>query len=219
MRLISKGIAYLFHPIFFVMYMFFLYRLINPYLFISNDSRASGLITMSVISLTVLFPLLCILLMKRLGLIPGINMHNNKDRVGPLIATGLFYLWLYVNVKDNDIVPDIFNYYLLGVIIALFMAFFINNFTKISLHAIAISSVVAALFFLKFEFEYNEFLIRFSPTNIYIVSIDLLIILSIVLAGLTGTSRLILGAHKNDQVYGGYMVGAFAHLIAYLVVF
>jgi hypothetical protein len=219
MRLISTGISVILHPIFFVTYMYFLYRMINPYLFISNDSKASGLITISVVSLTVLFPLLCILLMKRLGLIPTINMHNNKDRVGPLIATGLFYLWLYVNTKDNEIVPDIFNYYLLGVIIALFMAFFINNFTKISLHAIAVSSMVAAMFFLKFVFQYNEFLIKISSNVGYIVSVDLLIILSVILAGLTGTSRIFLKAHKNDQVYGGYLVGAFAHFIAYLVVF
>jgi hypothetical protein len=157
--------------------------------------------------------------MKQLGLIPDINMSNNKDRVGPIIATGLFYLWLYVNIKDNDLVPEIFTYYLLGVIIALFTAFFINNFTKISLHAIAISSMVAALFFLKFAFDYNDFLLRFSPNHVYIVSLDLLIIIALLLCGLVGTSRMYLKAHSVDQVYGGYLVGAFAHLVAYIIVF
>ncbi|HMP30173.1 MAG TPA: hypothetical protein PKD85_11260, partial [Saprospiraceae bacterium] len=95
MRLVSQSIAYILHPVFFVAYMYFLYKVINPYLFISTDTKASGLITISIISLSVIFPLLCIFLMKRLGLIPDINMHNNKDRVGPIIATGLFYLWLF----------------------------------------------------------------------------------------------------------------------------
>ena len=219
MRFVSQSIAYILHPIFLVGYMYFLYRAINPYLFISPDSKASGLITMSVISLSVVFPLLCILLMKRLGLIPDINMQNNKDRVGPIIATGLFYLWLYVNIKDNDLVPDIFTYYLLGVIIALFTAFFINNFTKISLHAIGISSIVVALCFLKFAFDYNDFVLKFSPDQVYIVSIDLLIIVAILIAGLVGSSRMFLKAHSLDQIYGGYCVGAFAHLVAYLIVF
>ena len=99
------------------------------------------------------------------------------------------------------------------------MAFFINNFTKISLHAIAISSMVAAMLFLKFVFDYSEFVVRIRPDLVYIVSIDLLIIVSILIAGLVGTSRMILQAHKPDQIYGGYLVGGFAHLIAYIVVF
>ncbi len=219
MRIVSQAIAVILHPIFFVVYMYFIYRMINPYLYISSDSKAMGLVTISVLSLSLLFPLLCILLMRQLGLIPDINMSNNKDRVGPIIATGLFYLWLYVNIKDNDLVPEIFTYYLLGVIIALFTAFFINNFTKISLHAIAISSMVAALFFLKFAFDYNDFLLRFSPNHVYIVSLDLLIIIALILCGLVGTSRMYLKAHSVDQVYGGYLVGAFAHLVAYIIVF
>jgi hypothetical protein len=124
-----------------------------------------------------------------------------------------------VNIKDNDLVPEIFTYYLLGVIIALFTAFFINNFTKISLHAIGISSIVAALFFLKFAFDYNDFVLKFSPDQVYIVSLDLLIIVSLIIAGVVGTSRMFLKAHSLDQIYGGYLVGAFAHLVAYLIVF
>ncbi|HMP28809.1 MAG TPA: phosphatase PAP2 family protein, partial [Saprospiraceae bacterium] len=99
------------------------------------------------------------------------------------------------------------------------IAFFINNFTKISLHTIAISSFVSALFFIKFAFDYNDFVLKISPNQIYIVSIDLLLIIAILIAGLVGTTRMYLKAHTPDQVYGGYLVGAFAHLIAYIIIF
>lgn len=145
-------------------------------------------------------------------------METNKDRVGPMIASGIFYIWLYVNVRQNPNIPDIFTTFLLGSTIALFIGFFINNFTKISLHSIAVAGLVTSLVLLKFGFDYYSFLINIPGFGSYIISTDMLIILAILLAGLMGTVRLFLKAHSPDQIYGGYMVGIFAQLIAFQVV-
>ncbi|HMS67905.1 MAG: hypothetical protein IPL23_11615 [Saprospiraceae bacterium] len=208
----------LFHPLFFVMYMLLLLYVINPYLFTTNDPKSTVLIFVSIISLTVVFPLICIALMVTLGLISGLKMETNKDRVGPMIASGIFYIWLYVNVRQNPNIPDIFTTFLLGSTIALFIGFFINNFTKISLHSIAVAGLVTSLVLLKFGFDYYSFLINIPGFGSYIISTDMLIILAILLAGLMGTVRLFLKAHSPDQIYGGYMVGIFAQLIAFQVV-
>jgi hypothetical protein len=217
MKIISQAISVIFHPVFYVVYVFLIYRVVNPYLFVTNDPKTDVLILVSIVSLSVIFPLICIALMKTLGLIPSINMHNNKERVGPLIATGLFYLWLFVNIKDNDLIPILFTYYLLGVVISLFVAFFINNFTKISLHAIAAGGLVMSMLFLKFGFDYSEFMININPTISIMINLDILIVCAILIAGLVGTARMYLKAHNSDQLYGGYLVGAVSHVIAYIV--
>jgi membrane-associated phospholipid phosphatase len=190
--------------------------MVNPYLFMTNNPKTDILILISVVSLSVIFPLICIAMMKMLGLIPSINMYNNKERVGPLIATALFYLWLFVNIKDNDLIPSIFTYYLLGAVISLFIAFFINNFSKISLHAIAVGGFVMGMLFLRFQFEYSEFIFTLSPTQSFMVSLDIIIMGTILLAGIIGTSRMYLKAHSPIQLYGGYFVGAISHVIAYI---
>lgn len=218
LRVFANFLSILFHPLFFVMYMLLLFSLINPYLFTSNDPKANVLIFVSIISLTVVFPLICIGLMSTLGLISGLKMESNKDRVGPMIASGIFYIWLYVNVRQNPNIPDIFTTFLLGTTIALFIAFFINNFTKISLHSIAVGGVLASMILLKFGFDYYSFLINIPGFGSYIVSTDLLIVFAIILAGVMGSVRLFLKAHTPDQIFGGYLVGMFAQMIAFQIV-
>lgn len=199
------------------MYMLLMYYVINPYLFTNNDPKANGLLFISIMSLTVVFPLICIGLMSTLGLISGIQMESSKDRVGPMIAASIFYVWLFVNVRNNPNVPDIFTAFLLGTTVALFMAFFVNIFSKISLHAIAAGGLVAAMLLLKFGYDYYSFLLNISGVGTYIISTDVLIIGAIIIAGIIGSARLVLKAHTSDQIFGGYLVGISAQLIAYMV--
>ena len=216
LRAFAHLISLLFHPLFFVMYMLFMYYIINPYLFTNNDPKVNGLLFISIFSLTVVFPLICIGLMSTLGLISGIQMENNKDRVGPMIAASIFYVWLFVNVRSNPNVPDIFTTFLLGTTIALFIAFFINIFSKVSLHTIAAGGLMAAMLLLKFGYDYYSFLFNLSGVGTYIISTDVLIIASIIIAGIIGSARLVLNAHSTDQIFGGYIVGISSQLIAYM---
>lgn len=218
-RTLANMFSIIFHPLFMVAYMLIVFMLVNPYLFISNDTKATGLLVISILTLSIFFPMVCIALMKMIGLISSFNMEDSKERVGPLIATGLFYIWLYLNIKDNTIIPDIFTHFLLGSIIALFISFFFNNFTKISLHSVAIAGMCTSLLMLKFVFGYNEFLLTIRSFGSYLVNVDFLIIIGILLTGIIGTSRLFLKAHTNEQIYGGYFVGFFSQVIAYFIVF
>ena len=53
----------------------------------------------------------------------------------------------------------------------------------------------------------------------YRLSDRLVIMIAVMLAGIVGTSRLYLKAHKPDEVYGGYTVGILSQMIAYLINF
>lgn len=77
----------------------------NPYIFGYSGPKSQGLILISIVTISFMFPMISILLMKALGLIQTLEMKDKKERIGPLIVTGLFYMWLYVNVRNNTNIP------------------------------------------------------------------------------------------------------------------
>jgi hypothetical protein len=158
--------------------------------------------------------------MKALGLIESIEMKDKKERIGPLIITGLFYMWLYVNIRNNDLIPDAFSFFVLGSTISVFIALMINSFTKISLHTISAGGFAAGMVMILYNWS-NGFVDINIPflESIYRISDRLLLIIIILLAGSVGTSRLVLKAHHQDEIYGGYMVGIFAQIIAFRLYF
>ena len=192
--------------------------LINPYLFSITDPKAKGLIIISVTSLTIVFPLICVLMMKLLGLIESVQMKGDKERVGPLIATGIFYLWLFINIKDNDMIPEAFSFFVLGSTIALFIGFFLSNFDRISLHTIGIGGLLMGAIIIRFNYAYEIIPLDLGTLGAYAIQVDLIVILTIIIAGIVGTSRLLLGAHNREQIFGGYVVGIFSQLIAYNII-
>ncbi len=218
MKVIANIISYTFHPLFAVAMMLGILLVINPYLF-GIDQHAEGLLIISVFTMSIMFPLISVVMMKMLGLISSLEMSGDKERVGPLIATGVFYLWLFVNIKNNNLVPQAFSFFVLGTTIALFMAFFISNFTRISLHTIGVGGMLMGLVLVRYNFAYDTFIVKFWSLGSYSIHIDLLIILSIIVCGLVGTARLYLKAHDSQQVYGGYLVGIASQLISFMVFF
>ena len=69
-----------------------------------------------------MFPMIAILMMKALGLIKTLDMKEKQERIGPLIVSGLFYMWLYANIRNNDLIPDALSFFILGTTISIFIA-------------------------------------------------------------------------------------------------
>lgn len=216
-RIGAHIISYLFHPLFVITYILLILFQINPYLFSVQDLHSKGLLVISVVMLSVFFPILAIVMMKALGLIQSIEMKDRTERIGPLIVTGLFYLWLFVNIKNNNLIPEAFSFFVLGATIGLFIAFFINNFSKISLHTVGAGGLLAGVFLIRYFFSYESFLISLGSMGIYKVHVDLLLMLVIIIVGLIGSSRLVLKAHDSSDIYGGYLVGILSQIIAFRI--
>ena len=70
------------------------------------------------------------------------EMRDKNERIGPLIVTGLFYIWLYVNIRKNDKIPAALSFFVLGCTISVFSALTIYSVTKISLQTIAEDGLV-----------------------------------------------------------------------------
>lgn len=189
---------------------------INPYLFAVPDEKTKFILVFSVIMLTVFFPLFSVFMMKMLDLIKSFKMEDRTERIGPLIASGVFYLWLFVNMKGNSMIPSAFSFFVLGSTIGLFSALLLNSFTKISLHTIGMGGLLMGMVLIRYAFSYDNFFINL-PFGSFNISTNVLLLMIIVIAGLVGTSRLVLKAHDEFDVYGGYIVGVFAQLVAFRI--
>jgi hypothetical protein len=154
--------------------------------------------------------------MRALDLINSFSMEDKKERVGPMIVSLLFYMWLFLNLKSNCIVPRPLVYFILGCAIALSFAFVINNFSKLSLHAMGVGGFITALIFIKTRFVPEIFIIKIFNLT-FLANTNLLLILSVLLGGLVMSARMSKNAHTPYQLYLGLMVGISSQCIGFNV--
>jgi membrane-associated phospholipid phosphatase len=210
---LAKGVSILFHPLFVLFYILLILMVVNPILF-STDLKARNIVVFTIFMLTVFIPLISILMMRALGFIQSFLMVERTERIAPLIVTSIFYLWTYINLKSSNILPLSYQAFVLGSTIALFGAFFINNFSKISLHTVGIGGLMAAIFLIRYNVSYAHFNIIVAD-KVVKIDTDLLVWITLIIGGLVGTARIYLKAHKPSDVYGGYIVGFLSQMIAW----
>jgi hypothetical protein len=206
-RSVATLVSYIFHPVFmpFVM-VIFLYKL-APVNFagipVGNVVQRGSLVNLLVIiaGTTVFFPLLTILLMKALGFVRTIEMHETKDRILPLMAIMVYYFWAYHVISHLPGTPFILRVLLLGSFWGIIAVFMVNIFAKISMHASAAGGTIGILLAL-----------------LIVNPIDMVPALytGLLLAGAIGTARLILGAHKPAEVWWGYLLGTVVMFSAFV---
>lgn len=196
------------HPLLLMTYSLLFLLCVNPYAFGVNgpgDKRAL-LLVVSVFASSCLLPGFGIALMRPLGLLKNLEMPAQQERIGPYIIGGVFYLWLFINLRSGGETPGLFNGLVLGSTLTLFVCFFANIFTKISVHAAGVGGMVAMVILTIVYWGDRTFDIgAFGGT----LSINLLVMLAlaVVLAGLVGSSRLAMGAHTPEQLYRGFAAG------------
>lgn len=202
------------HPLLMLMYGLLVLMVMNPYLFPSNDALQLGLV-LRVFLYGVMFPTFSILLMLGIGLIQSIHMPNKTDRIGPLIVTCVVYLWLYLNIRTHSAVPIPFAVFVLGGLLSLFLAFFINNFSKISLHGVGMGGFL--LFFLSSLVSEGTEYLNMTIGDLHL-SVHSILFLCFLLSfiGMALSSRIYLKAHNNEDVIGGFLVGIIGQLLAML---
>lgn len=219
MRIFAHIISILFHPLLIIIYILMILITLNPYVFAFSDAHEKTTFFVYTFVNTLLIPVLSIFIMKMLGFVKSLEMKDNKERIGPLIVIGSLYLWMFINFKGNQIVPAIFSSFILGSVLAIFISFFINNFTKLSLHMVGMGGLIIALVLIKYQMTYDKFF--FEVFNLFsaMISLDFLIMLSVILAGITATARLYLKAHRPQEIYLGFIVGILSQLIAFSIIF
>ena len=217
-KTLAQLLSILFHPLLVLTYALLLLMALNPYAFSvrSLGDKRAMILFISVFSTSFMLPAFGTALMKPLGLIKTWEMKDKLERTGPYILSGIFYLWLYKNLDATDQAPALFNQFVLGATIGLFFAFFFNIFTKISAHAVGMGGLFGML--LLTDRAWGGGILNVSAFGgTFQLSLNMLLAIVAILAGLVGTARLTLGAHVPADLYRGYAAGFVAVLLASLV--
>ncbi len=216
LQIVARIISVVFHPLLMPTYMLILLIIVNPYLFgVSKiDDPISRLLLLRIFLSTFFIPLIAITMLRATGLISSFAMQDSKQRIGPYIIMGIFYLWMFRNFYGNSQMPTAYTTFMLGATIALFMAFFINIFSKISVHTVGMGSLLGMVIITMLLFSYDTFTL-----GNWNLTMNTVLIVTVLLAGLVGTARQILYSYQPMDLYGGYFVGFLAQFIALRFIF
>lgn len=208
LRGLAWFISAIFHPLLMLPYAYVLLAFFNPYrfgestfgrIFSLAPPFPKGAWFVSLVLFTCVIPFVGVLLMRGLGMVHSLSLETRDERKIPYVLAGLFYMAMVAQNGYNSSMPVEIKIFTLGATIALFVAFFINLFTKISMHTVGIGGFFAMLIIIMMR--------SYGGTS-------LLFVVGILACGLVGTARLLLGAHKVSDIYGGYFVGFLSQFVA-----
>lgn len=203
MKSVALFLSVLFHPLLMATYgcalLFFgiqntVYDFLTPY---ENKWR----IIILVFAFSFMLPVINIFILYKLKRIPSFVLSNQNDRTYPYILTALFYFGLFYLLSDINIWPSI-KFFIVGGGLAIAVTAIINLKYKISAHMVGMGGLLGVLIAV-------SNIIRFDMT-IYHIGV-------ILIAGIVGTSRLILKEHRPSQIYSGFILGLLVQLSLFVV--
>lgn len=198
MKIAAKLISSFFHPLIMPVIGLLIIFNTDSYINYTIPMELKRAVVIIVGTTTFIIPLLISLLLLNRKLINSLEMETQKERVIPYAFTIIFYVFTLYMLKRAPISPIIFNF-VIGATLSVIIAFIVNIKWKISAHMIGIGGLVGALICISIMLE------------IYITPY---IILTLLMAGLVGSSRLILKAHTQLQIYVGFFVGVMCQIIS-----
>ena len=199
-RLSAHLVSYVLHPLFIPTY-FLLYLIkVVPFEFVGITDWQLKLRVFSIFWMTAFFPAFAVFLLWRLKFSESIFLRTQKERVIPYVITMFFYWWMYYLSRNFTDQPLALKYFYFGIFIATSLGLVVNNFIKVSLHAIGISGLLTAVVLAGFYYSINNFLW---------VSIAAL------LAGFVISARMVVSDHTKQELMVGFAIGVFTQLVAY----
>lgn len=139
-----------------------------------------------------LIPGLLIFLLYKLKLISDLSLKVRSERFLPYLISLISYsLMIFFYYRMG--MPTWFLMLMASTVVVIVLAIIITKWWKISAHMFGISGVLGGTMAISYFAEH---------TNPYFMFMGLFMI-----AGLVGTSRLILRRHTLYQVYGGFLLG------------
>ena len=198
LRIIAKIVSYILHPLFIPTYVFL--WLVKRFTINFDDITQQGLLfkEISVFINASFFPAFAVFLLWRLKFIESIYLRTQKDRIIPYIITMIFYWWMWYLSRGFTDQPIVLKFFYFGIFLTTVFGLIINNFIKISMHAIGAGTFLT-------------FIILTCLTYHTFFGSD--IIIATFLAGLICTARLILNHHSVAEIYAGLIVGIICQLL------
>ncbi|MDI9309373.1 MAG: hypothetical protein QM535_04070 [Limnohabitans sp.] len=183
--------SYLFHPIFISFF-----GAISYFFFVKDNFVNTYIIPyylLEIIIVTVFIPITFFYLLLHFKWIDGIMVADVSQRKIPLLANAILLFFLIAKVITWQNFPEMFFYYLGGIVSSLLCFAFAFFKQKVSMHMVGISGLTVLLFGLSVHFE---------TRSILLLSVFLII------NGLVATSRLVMKAHSTKELFMGLLIGS-----------
>jgi len=188
----ARILSVIFHPLLLPTYMMVILLSTKAYFALVIPTKARLLILAVVFVSTFLLPVIIFFLMLKKQIIRSFSMESKEERIYPLLVTGVFFYLTYHLLRQVE-VSQVYYLFLLGSTMLVIGCMLISFYWKISLHMTGMGGVCGTLAGLAINFGLP-----------YVVPL----VVSIVIAGLTGYARLRLDAHRPAQIYTGFLMGA-----------
>lgn len=151
--------------------------------------------------ITFVLPVLNIYLLYKLRRIPSLLLSDPKHRGFPYVITAMFYFGLVYLLLDVNIWNSI-KLFVFGAGIAILLTALINLKFKISAHLVGLGGLLGVLI---------------SVSMLLLIDITWMYIVVVLLAGVVGSSRMLLAEHKASELLSGFVLGLLVQFGLFLI--
>ena len=206
----ARFFSVIFHLILIPLYSILIILYMFPSRYVHVPDKTWNVTIGVILAMTMLIPAIVILILKKLEIVEDYDISLQKQRIFPYLIFFFFYLMTFLTIRpklnsslvflEDSLIASI----MLGATISLCLAFFLNNFLKVSVHTMGVTNLFMVVCLLS--------------GNTHQVTFFLLLI-TLIAIGVTGSARIYLRAHTPREVYYGLFCGFMGQLIAFLAYF
>lgn len=188
---ISSLVSSVFQPLLMPIFSIMLLFVYTPYFRYTYASQYWNILTPAVV-FSFVVPAILIFAVYKMGVISDLSLKVRKERFVPYLIVLVSYALMIIYYYRMGM-PSWFLMLTSSSILVILVAIFITLWWKISAHMFGVGGLIGGVMAVSYFIE---------RTNPYQLLISLFI-----MAGMVGTSRLILKRHTPAQVLGGFVLG------------
>ena len=200
-KYVAHLLSYVLHPLFIPTYFFLFLMQVLPFEFVGISEWQLKMRLFSVAWLTAFFPAFAVFLLWRLKLSDSIFLRTQKERIIPYVITMFFYWWMYYLSRNFTDQPIALKFFYLGIFVASAIGMTVNNFMKVSLHAMGIAGLATAIILVSVFYPVNN---------------GIWVLLAVLLTALVISARLVVSDHSKKELIVGLFIGVGTQVAAYL---
>ncbi len=190
-KTLARTFSYLFHPLIMTsLGMFILFHSGTSLAILQPEVKRISIILTALF--TFVFPASMIIILYITKMIASADLLERKERVIPMALSIVMYLFSYFVVKSIPQLSAGHVVFLLCPPAALLIALILNWFMKPSIHMLGIGMLLGLIFVM---------------ILIYGAPLQLIFIATVLIAGVLGTSRLVLKSHGPNGILAGFSIG------------
>lgn len=199
-NILWKTISVVFHPLVVPLYFVLFYYGYTRDMILPGEMR---FVIFSMAISTLLIPLLIISVLKKLGRVESMSLRDAGERRLPILAVCIL-LGSAIYRMSGYAAPEIM-VPIMGMEIALVVLYISLWWGKISIHAMATSGVITAMFILLYRWEY-ALSVAWVPLVVGVLVYDMVVI-----------SRMEQGCHTARQIVIGTIVGISSQVLSFII--